>query len=165
MGFFDLLRNRNKKVDAKKSTIDEEYEKLFGSSLDEFAKTDFGVDLKGASLSNKLQSDSFEIDEKKFNKQVDRNLLGKQLEKEGKTDQAISLYTRNVAERFEGNFPYDRLAIIYRKQKDYDKEIDILKTAIDVFENDVPSYRPDREAKLAKFQERLAKAEALLKKK
>ncbi|WP_416151140.1 hypothetical protein ACM26V_09295 [Salipaludibacillus sp. HK11] len=49
---------------------------------------------------------------------VDRNLKGKELEKEGKIDEAMSLYWENVNENFEGSHPYNRLAVIYRKQKD-----------------------------------------------
>ena len=38
-----------------------------------------------------------------------------ELEKEGKIDSAILLYEENVKESFEGNHPYDRLAVIYHK--------------------------------------------------
>lgn len=91
------------------------------------------------------------------NKMVNNNIKGKALEKEGKIEQAIELYEFNVKNRFEGNHPYDRLAIIYHKSKQYEKECEVLEKAIDVFENDIPDSRPDKIKKLSKFKERLEK--------
>lgn len=48
---------------------------------------------------------------------VDRNQAGIQLEKNGSVNEAIKLYEANLEENFEGNHPYDRLAIIYRRKK------------------------------------------------
>lgn len=92
---------------------------------------------------------------------VDNNLAGIQYEKDGEIEKAIVLYEYNIQKRFDGNHPYDRLAIIYRKQKDYDNEIRVLNMAIDVFSNDVNEFRPDQNIKLAKFHERLVRATAL----
>ncbi|MFC7062746.1 tetratricopeptide repeat protein [Halobacillus seohaensis] len=90
---------------------------------------------------------------------VDRNLKGRELEKEGYVDNAIEFYEKNVEERCEGNHPYDRLAIIYRRRKQYDEEIRVLKRAIDVFQSlESSSPRQDVSPKLQKFQERLEKA-------
>jgi len=69
-----------------------------------------------------------------FDIQVDRNLKGIELEKDGNVDQAIILYERNINENFVGNHPYDRLAIIYRKRKQFDDEVRILEKAIEIFE-------------------------------
>lgn len=92
----------------------------------------------------------------------ENNLRGKELEDAGDIKSAITFYEYNVKHRFDGNFPYDRLAIIYRKQKEYGKEIDVLKQAIDVFINDVPTSRPDREKKIKGFNDRLQRADELL---
>ena len=89
------------------------------------------------------------------------NLLGAELEKVKNIDDAIKFYERNVDLKFEGNHPYDRLAIIYRKNKDYVNEIRVLEIAINVFENLVYSERADRVPKLNKFKERLASAKIL----
>ena len=96
-----------------------------------------------------------------FQQQVQRNLRGIELEKGGQVDQAIELYERNVAENFEGSHPYNRLAIIYRKRKQIDDEIRVLKKAIWVFENVVYNDRGDRLPKLEKFKKRLEKAKEL----
>ncbi len=91
-------------------------------------------------------------------------LKAMQYEKDGDLDNAIPLYERCVTGRFLGNHPYDRLAIIYRKQKRYEDEKRVLLTAIDVFSQDAHSDQGDRKPKLDRFKERLAKLEKLSKK-
>ena len=99
------------------------------------------------------------IDDKAFSKLVNRNIKGIKYEKEGKVDLAIKLYEKNIAENFEGNHPYDRLAIIYRKRKDYQNEVRVLNKAIDVFSNLLfTSPRSDIKPKLEKFKRRLEKS-------
>ncbi|GAI48238.1 unnamed protein product, partial [marine sediment metagenome] len=51
--------------------------------------------------------------------------FGKKLEKMGLIENAIEYYLANVNDQFDGNHPYDRLTTIYRKRKQYDKEIEI----------------------------------------
>jgi DNA polymerase-3 subunit epsilon len=93
---------------------------------------------------------------------VVRNIMGIALEKEGFIDNAIECYKANAQEGFEGNHPYDRLAIIYRRRGDVDKELAVLRRAIEVFEGIQSSPRPDVGPKLAAFRQRylatLAKA-------
>jgi len=96
-----------------------------------------------------------------FDKQVERNLKGIQLEKDGRVDEAIKLYERNIEENFEGSHPYDRLAIIYRKRNQIDDEIRVLEKAIWVFENVVYRDRGDRLPKLQRFKKRLERARSL----
>jgi tetratricopeptide (TPR) repeat protein len=93
----------------------------------------------------------------KFDVQVERNLKGIDLEKQGKLEEAIRLYEQNINENFIGSHPYMRLAIIYRKRKQPLDEIRVLKKAIWVFENIVYYPRSDRLPKLKKFKERLNK--------
>jgi tetratricopeptide (TPR) repeat protein len=97
----------------------------------------------------------------KFDKQVDRNLKGINYEKSGELNKAIDLYEENIAENFEGNHPYDRLAIIYRKQGKLEEELIVLKKAIYVFENIVNKNRIDKSPKLQKFINRLSKLSEL----
>lgn len=97
----------------------------------------------------------------KFDKQVDRNLKGIEYEKCAELNKAIDLYEKNIAEDFEGNHPYDRLAVIYRKQGKLDDEIRVLQKAIYVFENIVDKNRTDRIPKLGKFTKRLTKVNKL----
>lgn len=91
----------------------------------------------------------------KFSRQVERNLLGIQLEKEGKIEEAVQLYEQNIAESFIGDHPYNRLRVIYKKQKKIDDIIRVLEKAIYVFDDIVSDKRADRNKKLEKFKEQL----------
>ena len=92
---------------------------------------------------------------------VYNNLSGKSYEAKGDTDSAIILYEYNIQQKDQGSFPYERLAIIYRKQKKYSEEIRVLTSAINVFTDQVPDTRPDKLKKLTYFKERLEKANTL----
>ncbi|WP_434122353.1 tetratricopeptide repeat protein [Salinicoccus roseus] len=93
---------------------------------------------------------------------LDRNLQGKKFEETGEIEKAIELYEKNIEEEFEGNHPYDRLAIIYRKRKQYREEIRVLNQAVSVFEKEkIKSKRQDVNPKLIRFKERLEKVKAL----
>lgn len=61
---------------------------------------------------------------------VNRNLKGIELEKKANIEDAVRLYEQNVADEFDGTHPYNRLAIIYRKKRQFDGEIRVLKKAI-----------------------------------
>lgn len=52
-----------------------------------------------------------------------RNEQGRDLEKQGRPDEAIILYNENADDLFEGVFPYERLRIIYTQKKDYGRAI------------------------------------------
>nr|DAZ12930.1 MAG TPA: SAP domain [Caudoviricetes sp.] len=83
-------------------------------------------------------------------------------EKEGKIDEAIGLYEEIICDDFNGNHPYDRLAVIYHKRKEYQEEKRVLEHAIWVFENKVVKTRSDRERKLTRFKDRLEGLEKYL---
>lgn len=104
-----------------------------------------------------IDMNEYRKQEKIFAKQVERNLNGIELEKQGRVEEAIELYEKNVEENFEGSHPYTRLAIIYSKQKRKDDEIRVLKRAIYVFENIIPNLRGYETPKLEKYKERLRK--------
>lgn len=93
---------------------------------------------------------------------VDLNLKGKELEQKGCIDNAIECYLTNIRHGFDGSFPYDRLATIYRKRKDLENEIMVLQKAVEVFER-VSPQRSDRDRKLSRFKERLEKARSKVK--
>ena len=59
--------------------------------------------------------------------------LGVDLEKEGMINEAIAVYEKAIIPQLPATHPYDRLMILYRKKKDYDNEIRIIKIAISVF--------------------------------
>lgn len=59
--------------------------------------------------------------------------LGINLEKEGMINEAISVYEKAIIPKLPATHPYNRLMILYRKKKDYENEIRVLKLAISVF--------------------------------
>lgn len=83
------------------------------------------------------------------------------MERHGNVEEAIKLYEENVHNNFEGNHPYDRLSIIYRKRNQMEDEIRVLEKAIMVFETFVYKDRADRLSKLEKFKKRLEQANKL----
>jgi tetratricopeptide (TPR) repeat protein len=87
---------------------------------------------------------------------VERNLRGVELEKEGSEDDAIECYEANVREGFQGTHPYERLAVLYRSKEDFQREVEVLERAIEVF-----GANPSEEAQASKFKARLVKAKAL----
>ena len=91
---------------------------------------------------------------------VQNNLDGIQCEKDGDEDAAIKMYEQNIAQGFDGDHPYKRLAIIYRKRKMYDDEVRVLEKAVDVFSK---IKRQDAPKKLEYFKDRLQKAKELQK--
>tara|TARA_B100000886_G_C20164088_1_gene383319 strand:+ start:77 stop:484 length:408 start_codon:yes stop_codon:yes gene_type:complete len=128
---------------------------LFGNV--EVNEEDFSKELKDEIKKAK-------IEDKIYSKLVDRNIEGGKHEKEGRVDLAIELYEKNIAENFDGSHPYLRLAIIYRKKKDYQNEIRVLNKAIEVFSNLMSSSeRLDIEPKLEEFKKRLEKSKTLIK--
>jgi hypothetical protein len=93
-----------------------------------------------------------------FNRQVQRNLRGIELEKSGRVDEAMELYEQNVREGFRGNQPYDRLASIYRERGLIDEEIRVLQRAVWVVENLANIGLLDRTTRKKGYEKRLAQA-------
>lgn len=87
--------------------------------------------------------------------QTRRNLEGMDLERSGRIDLAVDLYERNVAEGFEGDWPYGRLVAYYEKAGRLDEAERILQRAIDVFKASKRRTPADRRSTLAAFRGRL----------
>lgn len=69
--------------------------------------------------------------------------IGIDLEKEGMIDEAIKVYEKSIIPKLPMKHPYERLTILYRKKKDYENEIRVIKIAIEVFmkENEIRAKR------------------------
>src|SRR5690349_21099161 len=57
----------------------------------------------------------------------------KEAEKENDIDAATALYEKAVKQKPVLEQPYTRLMIIYRKEKEYRKELAVIKKALDIF--------------------------------
>jgi len=142
---FDLISDKKVKAETeggKLKRLNLEYEEL----------------LKDPNSSLKLIEKHGNRISKLENNLLNRNLKGRELEKEFKIDEAIELYEKNIKEEFDGNYPYERLAIIYSKKGLLEDEIRVLEKAVWVFENIVYKGRSDRFPKLDRFNKRLEKA-------
>lgn len=67
---------------------------------------------------------------------ADLNNEGMKAEKVGNIDAAIAAYQQNVSNRVVATYSYDRLMVIYRRLKEYDKEIEVIEQAIEVFDKE-----------------------------
>src|SRR5688500_17750680 len=64
---------------------------------------------------------------------AERNKSAMEAEEQGDFDQTISFYEQNIKEPVADQFAYDRLMILYRKQKAYTEELRVIKKGIQVF--------------------------------
>lgn len=88
----------------------------------------YGQNGKDTTLLEMMLENSERSEEIKIS--ADTNIYGKSLEKEGKIDQAIEVYESNILIHADTPFTYRRLSIIYRKRKEIDNEIRVLKQGI-----------------------------------
>jgi hypothetical protein len=88
--------------------------------------------------------------------QTARNLEAFEAEREGRLEDAIALYERNVEEGFQGDLPYGRLVAIYERRHDVAAAERVLRRAIAVFEATTRRTPHDRRATLQVFRRRLA---------
>ena len=96
--------------------------------LNNFEKTRFET------LKQKQEKEFKEIAQQEVLNENSRLIkLGIDLEKEGMINEAIAVYEKAIIPQLPATHPYDRLMILYRKKKDYDNEIRIVKIAISVF--------------------------------
>lgn len=87
------------------------------------------------------------------------------LEAEGKADEAIKAYSSVTARDPLRAAAYNRLMILYRKQKQYGKELAIIKQAVAAYETDIKEDQQSwkkANAKLARLSQSLAKSLGLL---
>ena len=66
----------------------------------------------------------------KYERWFKRNAIGEQKESEGKFEDAIRVYEANIDEGAYTLFPYERLAILYKRKRDMRNEQRIIKKAI-----------------------------------
>lgn len=84
------------------------------------------------SCDNQITREIVDLSSENFDREVERGL---NLEKEGNLDKAIEVYESCIKERCNNVTPYDRLIILYRKQKEKESEIRVLELAVLLFPN------------------------------
>ena len=101
------------------------------------------------------QSDRAPDEREVLEAQTRRNLEGMELEQAGRPELAIERYEQNVAEGFEGDFPYGRLVAWYERAGKWDEATRVLERAIEVFKTSKRRTPADRRATLQAFRGRL----------
>lgn len=112
---------------------------------------------------NRFYIDEFEkrlvalkAEEKKLKQCAERNNKGKEYEKAGMIKKAIAIYEKNISgDCYPAAHSFNRLMVIYRQQKEYEKEITVIEKAIEVLCVDNPEQKTrlvDRLEKVKKIQ-------------
>lgn len=91
----------------------------------------------------------------RLEEQTRRNLDALEHEAAGRIDQAVQLYEQNVAEGFEGEWPYIHLAAIYERAGQYAEAERVLDRAIEVTRASQRRPAADRRAILEGLRGRL----------
>ena len=87
--------------------------------------------------------------------QTRRNLEGLALEGDGRIEEAVALYEQNIADGFEGDWPYGRLVAQYERTGRLNEARRVLERGIEVFNASKRRTPPDRRAVLREFKGRL----------
>lgn len=88
-----------------------------------------------------------------WSEQVERNLKAIEYEKNGKIEEAIQLYEENVAEKFNGTYPYKRLSELYQELDRKEDLLRVLERAIEVFKDARLSDCTDQYVQLEQFKQ------------
>src|SRR5436190_14191698 len=64
----------------------------------------------------------------------ERNKTAMQAEREEDVNKAIRFYEQNIREDHADKFAFERLMVIYRKDKEYKNELRVIKRGIEVFQ-------------------------------
>ena len=95
---------------------------------------------------------------------ADRNEAAREAESNEDFDQAIKLYEANIKEGHPDPYSFDRLMILYRKQKKYKDELRVINRAIKVFTDDYTRHRKSMIAVAKSKKQVQALSDAIMKK-
>jgi len=90
------------------------------------------LDWENRKLSYEEKEASMKLASHLLDVMVDRNVNGKTLETQGEVDKAIALYEENVSDLFDGDYPYDRLRVIYTKRNQLAEAIRVCRAYIEI---------------------------------
>ncbi|HET9826695.1 MAG TPA: hypothetical protein VFP87_15250 [Chitinophagaceae bacterium] len=69
-----------------------------------------------------------------------RNSEARQAEQQDNLEKAVKLYEQNIREDYADEFAFERLMIIYRKQKEYKDELRVINRGIDLFQENLQEH-------------------------
>jgi hypothetical protein len=73
-------------------------------------------------------------------KMEERNTQARLAEQSGNIDRAVKLYEQNIKENYADEFAFDRLMVIYRKQKDYKDELRVINRGVALFQENLKTH-------------------------
>ena len=79
----------------------------------------------------------------------------RELEEKNQINEAIKMYKKCISIKKHDEYAFDRLMILYRKEKEYDKEMATIREAIAAFEK---LYKESSQSKTNKVVERISNA-------
>lgn len=93
----------------------------------------------------------------------ERLTQAQKFEKTGELQSAIALYERNISDGFLASLPYERLRIIYEKNRDYEDAIRVCKRYIEILQmvSEIWAQYPNIR-QIPKYQENIKKLSAKL---
>ena len=69
-----------------------------------------------------------------------RNKDAQRAEQDNHIDKAIQLYEQNIKENYADEFAFERLMILYRKEKEYKEELRVIRRGIEVFKQSMKEH-------------------------
>jgi tetratricopeptide (TPR) repeat protein len=69
-----------------------------------------------------------------------KNEEAQHAEQNNHIDKAIQLYEQNIKEDYADEFAFERLMILYRKEKEYKEELRVIKRGIEVFKQSLKEH-------------------------
>jgi tetratricopeptide (TPR) repeat protein len=90
----------------------------------------------------------------------EKNNVARLAEQDGDLNRAVKLYEQNIKKDYADEFAFERLMIIYRKQKEYNNELRVINRGIKVFQQTMEEHLKHSVARHVdgKKLERLSKA-------
>jgi tetratricopeptide (TPR) repeat protein len=104
----------------------------------------------------KVEEIPYDSEIKMHRNSFERSMQAKALEKQGYIENAIEMYESIVNRGFDAPFSYTRLTILYRRRKEYDKEIDVIQKLIKMYKKEYGEHYD-----IINMEERLDKAKKL----
>jgi hypothetical protein len=89
--------------------------------------------------------------------QTARNVAALEHEQRGEWDAAVELYEANVTEGFTGDWPYERLALLYTRRGQPAEVVRVFERGVEVFQA-LPRSSPLRASRLRAFRQQLKEA-------
>jgi len=91
-------------------------------------------------------------------------ISGKQAESSGQPALAIKLYEKEIARGYNDLLPYERLLVLYRKQKNYREELHVLNRGIDRLQQQLTEHQKELFFKKPQRNKLLRQSKALAQK-